>query len=178
MTTADTTPTTKPKANWRFMSLHPAHLLAFGFGSGVSPFMPGTMGTLLAWASFSLYSLQWPDIFTPLAWGIIIIVGFIIGVWASDVAGKNLGIPDHGSIVIDEIIAFWLVLLFLWPADFTTQALAFIIFRFFDIVKPQPIRYFDETIKGGLGVMVDDIGAAFYTLLVFALWQAISVQLF
>lgn len=76
-------------------------------------------------------------------------------------------------MVWDEIIAIWLVLLFILPADLKTQFWAFLLFRFFDMVKPPPIRYFDQHIKGGFGVMWDDIVAAFYTLLVFALWRII-----
>jgi phosphatidylglycerophosphatase A len=82
-----------------------------------------------------------------------------------------MGIADHGSMVWDEIIAFWLVLLLLMPAPFSTQGWAFLWFRFFDMVKPPPIRHFDRHIKGGFGVMWDDVIAAFYTLLLFALWR-------
>lgn len=159
----------KPSA--RFMLAHPAHILAQGFGSGLSPIMPGTSGTLFAWLSFYALSLRWPDMFTPAAWGWIIVAGFAIGVWACAVTGKNMGVADHGSMVWDEIIAFWLVLLLVTPADFKTQCWAFVGFRFFDMVKPPPIGYFDRRFKGGFGVMFDDIVAAFFTLLVFALWQ-------
>ena len=76
-------------------------------------------------------------------------------------------------MVWNEIIAIWLVMLFILPADLKTQFCAFLLFRFFDMVKPPPIRYFDRHIKGGFGVMWDDIVAAFYTLLVFALWRII-----
>lgn len=161
------------KATARFMLAHPAHIIAQGFGSGLSPIMPGTSGTLYGWLLFAVLSLRWPEIFTPLNWAVIIVLGFALGVWVCEVTGRNLGAADHGSMVWDEIIAFWLVLLFIMPADFTTQCWAFIWFRFFDMVKPPPIRYFDRHIKGGFGVMWDDIMAAFYTLLVFALWRAI-----
>ena len=161
------------KATARFMLAHPAHIIAQGFGSGLSPIMPGTSGTLYAWLSFAVLSLRWPELFTPINWAIIIVLGFGLGVWVCGITGRNLGAPDHGSMVWDEIIAFWLVLLFITPADFNTQCWAFIWFRFFDMVKPPPIRYFDQHLKGGFGVMWDDILAAFYTLLVFALWRAI-----
>jgi phosphatidylglycerophosphatase A len=162
---------TKPDA--RFMRSHPAHLIAQGFGSGLSPIMPGTSGTLLAWLSFSVLSTRWPDLLTPLNWAIIIVAGFALGVWACRKTGRDLGIADHGSMVWDEIIAFWLVLLFVMPASFSTQLWAFLLFRFFDMVKPAPIRYFDRHFKGGFGVMWDDIFAAFYTLLAFAIWRAL-----
>ncbi len=161
------------KPNARFMLSHPAHFLAQGFGSGLSRLMPGTSGTLLAWLSFAVLTLRWPDIFTPFNWAVIVGIGFAVGIWACSKTGRDLGIADHGSMVVDEIIAFWLVLIFLMPAGFLTQLLAFLWFRFFDMVKPAPIGYFDRHLKGGFGVMFDDIVAAFYTLLVFALWRAI-----
>jgi phosphatidylglycerophosphatase A len=161
----------KPTA--RFMLRHPAHILAQGFGSGLSPIMPGTAGTLFAWVSYVMLCARWPAIFTPLNWVIILLVGFAIGVWVCDKTGRDLGVADHGSMVWDEIIAFWLVLLLLMPASFSTQCWAFFWFRFFDMVKPPPIGYFDKHFKGGFGVMWDDIVAAFYTLLVFALWRFI-----
>lgn len=162
---------TFPKPNAGFMLSHYSHLIAQGFGSGLSPIMPGTSGTLFAWLSFAMLTQRWPEFFTPLNWAVIIVAGFFIGIWVCDRTGRDLGAPDHGSMVWDEIIAFWLVLLFVMPAGFSTQLWAFIWFRVFDMVKPPPIRYFDRHIKGGFGVMWDDIVAAFYTLLVFALWE-------
>lgn len=161
------------KATARFMLAHPAHLVAQGFGSGLSPIMPGTSGTLFGWLLFAVLSLRRPELFTPGNWAILIALGFALGIWVCAITGRNLGAADHGSMVWDEIIAFWLVLLFITPAGFSTQCWAFIWFRFFDMVKPPPIRYFDRHIKGGFGVMWDDIVAAFYTLLVFALWRAV-----
>jgi len=159
------------RPGWRFMLGHPAHILAQGFGSGLSPIMPGTSGTLFAWLSFYVLSNRWPEIFTTTNWAIIIAIGFAIGVWACHVTGRNMGVADHGSMVWDEIIAFWLVLLFIVPADWQTQLWAFIGFRFFDMAKPPPIGYFDRRFKGGFGVMWDDIVAAFFCLLSFALWR-------
>lgn len=165
--------TTIQKPTARLMFAHPAHFLAQGFGSGLSPIMPGTSGTLFAWLSFVVLSARWPQVFTPLNWAFIIIVGFFVGVWACKVTGESLGVADHGSMVWDEIIAFWLVLLFITPAPFSTQLWAFIAFRFFDMVKPPPIGYFDRQFKGGFGVMFDDIVAAFFALLVFAFWRVL-----
>ncbi|CAN5138176.1 phosphatidylglycerophosphatase A [soil metagenome] len=162
---------TRPSA--RFMLSHPAHILSQGFGSGLSPVMPGTMGTLFAWLSFALLSARWPEFFTPMNWLIIIAAGYAIGVWSCVRTGRDLGIADHGSMVIDEIIAFWLVLVLLTPASTSTQVWAFLWFRFFDMAKPPPIGYFDRRFKGGFGVMFDDIVAAFFTLLVFALWRVL-----
>ena len=161
------------RPNSRFMMSHPAHLIAQGFGSGLSPIVPGTMGTLLGWLSFVALTARWPNFFTPLNWSIVIAASFIVGIWACHKTGRDLGIADHGSMVWDEIVAFWLVLLFIMPDTPRTQLWAFLLFRFFDMVKPAPIRYFDRRFKGGFGVMWDDIVAAFYTLLSFALWRNI-----
>jgi len=168
--------TTEPrntKASARFMFAHLAHIPAQGFGSGLSPIMPGTAGTLFAWLSYDLLSARWPAWFTPAHWALVIVLGFAIGIWLCGKTGRDIGVADHGSIVWDEIIAFWLVLLFLMPAGMVTQCWAFFWFRFFDMVKPPPIAYFDRHFKGGFGVMWDDIVAAFYTLLVFAIWRII-----
>ncbi len=153
------------------MRSHLAHWIAQGFGSGLSPIMPGTAGTVFAWVSYIALSMYWPAIFTPFTWLLIIAIGFVIGIWACQRTGHDLGSPDHGSMVWDEIIAFWLVLVLVMPGGFSTQLCAFIVFRFFDMVKPPPISWFDRHFKGGFGVMWDDIIAAFYTLLVFAFWR-------
>jgi len=96
---------------------------------------------------------------------------FIIGIWACGVTGKALGVPDHGGIVWDETVAFLLVLYFT-PPGFIWSLAAFVLFRFFDIVKPNPIRYYDQRLKGGFGVMFDDMIAAFFTLICLAAWKA------
>ncbi|WP_293780062.1 phosphatidylglycerophosphatase A [uncultured Oxalicibacterium sp.] len=156
-----------------FMRAHPAHLLAMGFGSGLPRIMPGTFGSLFGWLSFNVLTWRWPEIFTPLTWLALIIIGFFVGVWACNVTGKNLGVADHGSMVWDEIIAIWLVMLFVMPASTVMQLAAFVIFRFFDMLKPPPIRQIERRFKGGFGVMIDDIVAAFLTLLVIAVWVRI-----
>jgi len=152
---------------WRptfgFTFSHPAHCIALGFGTGLAPFAPGTAGTLLA---FPLYFLLNPWL-SPLSFFGAIVVFFGIGVWACERTGRDLGIPDHGGMNWDEVVAMLLVLMFT-PEDWAWWGLAFVAFRFFDVVKPPPIRYVDRKIKGGLGVMFDDIVAAFYTLLVLA----------
>jgi phosphatidylglycerophosphatase A len=146
-----------------FLFSHPAHLIACGFGSGLSPFAPGTAGTLFAWFSFPLLR-PWMNDFELLGF---LVVGFVGGVLAAHKTGADLGVVDHGSIVWDEIVPFWLVLVFC-PPHWLWQTTAFFLFRFFDIVKPQPARYFDEKVKNGFGVMADDLVAAGYTLLVLA----------
>jgi phosphatidylglycerophosphatase A len=146
-----------------FMLSHPAHFIALGFGTGLSPFAPGTVGTALG---FPLYWVldPWLSSVQMLA---VIVALFCVGVWATGRTGRALGIQDHTSMNIDEIVAIMLVL-WLTPSGWMWQALAFFAFRFFDVVKPPPIRYFDRTVKGGFGVMFDDLLAAFYTLLVIA----------
>ena len=133
-------------------------------GSGLAPFAPGTFGTLFAWLTFPAFANTLPEgwLFGLLA------LCYLIGIFAIDYAGRALGDPDHGSIVWDEIVPFWLVLA-LTPSSFWWQLTAFILFRFFDITKPQPARYFDQHVKNGFGVMADDLVAAFYSLLCLAL---------
>ncbi|MGB2816783.1 MAG: phosphatidylglycerophosphatase A [Burkholderiaceae bacterium] len=142
---------------------HPAHQLSFGFGSGLLRPAPGTWGTLFAWLVFVVLDPWLGDV----AWAVVIVATFVLGSVAADRTGKALGRPDHGAIVIDEIVAFWLVL-WLLPAGLFTQAVAFVGFRLFDILKPPPIGALDRRFKNGVGVMLDDLLAAFYTLLVAA----------
>jgi phosphatidylglycerophosphatase A len=158
-------------ASLRFVLLHPAHFVAFGLGSGLSPIAPGTAGTLFAWVSYWLIKPNYTDTeFLALC-----ALAFVLGIWACGRTGDDLGIADYGGMVWDEIVAFWLVLLFV-PEDIIWQAAGFVLFRFFDIVKPQPIRYFDARLKGGFGVMFDDLVAAFFALLVMALAKFILLR--
>jgi len=148
---------------------HPAHLLAFGFGVGLLPGAPGTFGTLLA---LPLYWLVSPRL-GPIGFLVVIGAMFLIGVWACEKTGRAMGRPDHGGMVWDEVVAFLLVLFFT-PASPYWQAAAFLLFRLFDILKPPPIRYYDRTLKGGFGVMFDDLIAAFYTLIVLAIGKTLA----
>jgi len=154
-------------ANVRFMLTHPWHILSLGFGSGLSRIVPGTAGTLFAWASFELLN---PHL-TVLDWGLLIVAGFFAGIPITGFTAKKMRTDDPSAIVWDEIVAFWLVLLMVTPESFTGQLWAFVVFRFFDMVKPPPIRYFDRRLKGGFGIMFDDLVAAFFTLFVIALWR-------
>ena len=163
----------------RFLVAHPAHFVALGFGTGLAPVAPGTVGTLLAFPLFfgleaALAPLDaWPARLFFLA---TLAVSFAIGVWACGRTGRDLGVADHGCMNWDEVVAFLLVL-WLTPEGAAWQAVAFFLFRFFDVVKPPPIRHFDRTLKGGFGVMFDDLLAAFYALLVMAaarqLWPVV-----
>jgi phosphatidylglycerophosphatase A len=147
----------------RFTFAHPARLIALGFGTGLAPVAPGTAGTVLAFPIFMLLD-RWLD---PLALFAVIVVFFAIGVWACGRTGRDLGVADHSAMNWDEVVAMMLILLMI-PAEWEWWVFAFGAFRFFDVIKPQPIRYIDRTMKGGLGVMFDDIVAAFYTLLLIA----------
>src|SRR5436853_2081960 len=148
----------------RFLRRRPAHFVALGFGSGLAPFAPGTFGTLVAIPIAAALRVNGSD-----AVFLVVIVALLaLGTWASQITGRDLGIPDHGSIVIDEVVAFLIVLYFV-GGDPLRQAFAFLLFRVFDIAKPPPIRQVDAALKNGIGVMVDDLLAAAYTLFVFAL---------
>lgn len=151
------------RPSWRFLYSHPAHFVAFGFGAGLAPFAPGTFGTLLA---LGLYWLFAPHL-GALAYLVLLVALFGLGVWACGKTGRALGAADHGGMVWDEVVAFLLVLFFT-PPSLVWQAFAFLAFRLFDILKPPPIRHFDRTMKNGFGVMLDDIIAAFYALIVLA----------
>ena len=130
-------------------------MIAFGFGAGLMPKAPGTWGTLVA-IPFYFLALQIGGTPAVLACALLF---FIVGIWASAVTGHNLGVADYGGIVVDEIAAFIFVLAFT-PSGVFWLLIAFVLFRIFDIVKPWPIRYFDRTLKGGFGVMFDDLLAA------------------
>ena len=152
----------------RVLFAHPAHFIALGFGSGLSRWAPGTAGTLAAWLLFPLLSGN----FSEAGFLVFLAAAFILGIFAVGRTGRALGVVDHGAIVWDEIVPFWLVLL-MTPAGFLWQLAAFIWFRFFDIVKPQPARWIDGHMKTGFGVMLDDLVAAGYALLVLALFKVI-----
>jgi phosphatidylglycerophosphatase A len=151
----------RPTAHFAFS--HPAHFVALGFGAGLAPVAPGTAGTLLAFPLWWLIGAG----YEPLVLLGIVAALFAAGVWACGLTGRHLGIADHGAMCWDETVAFLLVLA-LVPAEPWWQAGAFLLFRAFDVVKPPPIRHFEMRLKGGFGVMFDDLLAAGYTLLVLA----------
>ena len=169
------------RATMRFMFKHPAHLIALGFGSGLSPFAPGTAGTLWAWVAFLLLQ-SWG--LTDLHWAMLIGASIPLGWWASTVTARNLGVLDPGCIVWDEVVAFWLVLWLVTPAGFWAQLAAFALFRYFDAAKPGPVAWADQLFHGvnpqtdarawakaGFGIMLDDLVAAGCALLVVAIWR-------
>lgn len=154
------------RASARFVFSHPAAFIAFGGGVGLAPVAPGTFGTLLA---LPLHAWLAPRL-EPQEFVMLLLAMFAAGVWACDVAGRKLGVHDHGGMVWDETTAFLLVL-FLVPDNPSWHAFAFLLFRLFDILKPAPIRHYDRSIQNGFGVMLDDLIAAFYALLCLAGWR-------
>jgi phosphatidylglycerophosphatase A len=170
-------PVSRPSA--RFMLAHPAHAIALGFGAGLSPRAPGTIGSLWAWVSF-LVLQPWMN---DARWAVLMLVGLLAGWWACSVTARNMEIADPGSIVWDEILAFWLVLWLIMPTGFFGQLIAFGLFRYFDAVKPGPVGWADQRFhqdrardgpwwRAGWGILFDDLVAAFCTLLLIALWRA------
>lgn len=142
---------------------NPVHLLATGFGSGLSPKMPGTVGTLAAipfYVVFVSFS----------AWVLVaaIIIGAIAGIYLCGKTAEDMGTHDHGSIVWDEFVGFWLTMLLVPITDWRAIALGFVLFRLFDITKPWPISWIDKKIHGGFGIMLDDIAAGVCAM--FSLW--------
>jgi phosphatidylglycerophosphatase A len=135
----------------RFMLPHPARWIALGFGSGLAPWAPGTVGTLWAWAAFLVLD-RWLG---AAQWGLLLLA----------------------AIVWDEVVAFWLVLWLAMPTGFVGQAIAFALFRLFDVAKPGPVRWADRLFKHargwrqGWGILFDDLVAALCALLVIALWR-------
>jgi len=160
-----------------FMFRHPAHVIALGFGSGLSPIAPGTVGTLWAWLAFAVMR-PW---LTDGHWALVLGIGVVVGWWACTVTARHMAVADPGSIVWDEVLAFWAVLWLVMPAGLLGQAVAFGLFRLFDAVKPGPVAWADARFKlraghaigwrQGFGILFDDLVAALCTLLVIALWR-------
>lgn len=143
----------------RFLLSHPAHFFALGFGSGLSPKAPGTVGSLVGFPLFLFLVNQ------SLSLQLVIISAlFLIGIYCCSVTGKALGVADHAGIVWDEIVAIMLVLVFT-PLTWLGWLAAFLLFRLFDIWKPFPVRQFDAKLKNGFGVMFDDLLAAIYAII-------------
>lgn len=133
----------------------PRLLLAFGFGSGLSKIMPGTCGTLVALPIYFLISyLHWSLYF------VVVMVSFFIGNYLCDYAARIMKVHDHGGIVWDEFVGMWITL-FLIPNQWQWVLIGFLLFRFFDMLKPWPISVADKKLSGGFGIMFDDVLAGF-----------------
>jgi len=162
-----------------FMLRHPARWIALGFGSGLSPKAPGTVGTLWAWLVFWVIAPWMND---P-AWALLIGIGTLVGWWACTVTARHLNTPDPSAVVWDEVLAFWLILWLAAPASFVGQLVAFALFRFFDAAKPGPVGWADRLFKAergaeigwaqGFGILFDDFVAAGCTLAVIALYRSL-----
>ena len=136
----------------------PLHFLSLGFGSGLAPFAPGTFGTV---AAIPVYWLLSP---LPLVWYLLVIVlAFMVGIYLCDYTSRALGVHDHSGIVWDEIVGY-LITMIAMPSNFWWVITGFVLFRFFDIVKPWPVSWADKSLSGGMGIMVDDVLAGFYGL--------------
>ena len=136
-----------PASVWR----NPVHFAAFGFGSGASPVAPGTFGTAMAVALYLLLPpMPW------FAYLLFLLLGFVLGIWLCGRTATDIGVHDHGGIVWDEFVGYWITM-FLAPAGWQYVVAGFVLFRLFDIVKPWPIRWLDRHVEGGLGIMIDDV---------------------
>jgi len=136
-----------PKSVWR----NPIHFLAFGLGSGALPFAPGTFGTLMAVVIYCLLPAM-----SVLVYVVFLIITSLVGIYLCDKTSKDLGVHDHGGIVWDEFVGYWITM-FLAPSGWIWIILGFIFFRIFDIWKPWPIKWVDKEVHGGVGIMLDDV---------------------
>lgn len=139
---------------------NPIHFLAVGLGSGLSPIMPGTMGSLMAIPLWLLFlGLQ------PTLYWVFILVTFVFGCYICQKTSDDTHTHDSGHIVWDEFVGMWITLYFIPQFSILWVTIAFVAFRLFDMAKPWPIRWFDKRVPGGFGIMVDDVIAAIFSSL-------------
>lgn len=136
----------------------PSIFLATGFGSGLFPVAPGTVGSLAALLIYFSVGTQ------TLLYLAVIAVAFFAGIWICDAATSIIGTHDHSSIVWDEFVGMWITLIWV-PISLKTLVLGFLLFRLFDVLKPFPIGWLDQRIHGGLGIMLDDVLAGVFAWL-------------
>jgi phosphatidylglycerophosphatase A len=137
---------------------NPLHLLSLGFGSGLAPVAPGTLGTLFAIPPYLLLSQL------PFTWYLLaVLLAFVAGIYLCGYTSAALGVHDHSGIVWDEFVGFWITMIAV-PADWQWILAGFVLFRLFDIVKPWPVKVADAKMKSGFGIMFDDVLAALYAL--------------
>ena len=148
-----------PSSIWR----NPVHFLAFGLGSGAAPVAPGTFGTLAA-----IIPYLWLQYLPLPLYLLMLLVAYVFGVWLCDRTSKDIGVHDHSGIVWDEFVGFWITMVAA-PMGWLWIAAGFVLFRFFDIVKPWPIARLDREVQGGQGIMLDDAIAGLYAWVVLQL---------
>jgi phosphatidylglycerophosphatase A len=153
-----------PENLGRCVMTDPVHFLAFGFGTGLAPFAPGTFGSLPGILLFWL----------TMDYGLYVQLGValsitVAGIWICGESARRIGVHDHGGIVWDEIVGMYVTLLAA-PVSIVGWVLAFVFFRIMDIVKPWPIRDLDHRLGGGVGIMLDDLAAALYAAILLALY--------
>jgi phosphatidylglycerophosphatase A len=151
-------------AQRRALLSHPAGWIATALGAGLSPKAPGTAGSLVALLPWRFLLREEP----PGAYLAVLVAGFLLGVWACGVCDRRLGLHDQGALVWDEVIGMWLVL-FAAPPQWWWMIVGFVLFRLFDIWKPWPVGWADRRVHGGVGVMLDDLVAGCYALVVLQL---------
>jgi phosphatidylglycerophosphatase A len=167
------------RPGFAFLRRHPAHWVALGFGSGLAPRAPGTVGTLWAWAAFVVLE-RWLD---DRGFVLLIALSLAVGLWACTVTARHLDVADPSAVVWDEVVAFWIVLWVLQPSGFWGQFAAFLLFRYLDAAKPGPVGWADRlwkrrpgepiALRHGAGILFDDLVAAGCTLLFLAVWLRI-----
>ncbi len=143
----------------------PVHFLAFGFGAGLSPWAPGTAGSVVGLLIYLLLAGLSDLVFIS-----VVLFLFVVGVWICGRSSKKLGVHDHGGIVWDEIVGI-LIALFHVPLSIPWLVTGFLLFRLFDIVKPWPIKWLDKRVDGGFGIMIDDVLAGVFAFLILQLLQ-------
>jgi len=156
---------TTPASVWR----NPVHFAAFGFGSGAAPVAPGTFGTAMAALLYVLLPAM-----SPWVYATFVLMSFVAGIWLCGTTARDIGVEDHGGIVWDEFVGYWITM-FMAPAGWWWIVIGFLLFRLFDIVKPWPIRWLDRNVAGGFGVMIDDVLAGLMALLCLQLIARISI---
>ncbi|MGB0732622.1 MAG: phosphatidylglycerophosphatase A [Pontibacterium sp.] len=156
-----------PKSIWR----NPIHFLAFGLGSGASPVAPGTVGTMAA-----ILPYLWFQYWSLSAYVAMLVITTLVGIYLCDKTSKDIGVHDHGGIVWDEFVGFWITMLFA-PQGWGWILIGFIWFRIFDILKPWPIRWADKKVHGGFGIMLDDIIAGAFACIALQISYAIFIAI-
>ncbi|MBE2894132.1 phosphatidylglycerophosphatase A family protein [Spirabiliibacterium falconis] len=160
--------TKRPELN-KLSFKNPIHLAAIGFGAGLIYPAPGTWGTLAGW----LIGVAILSVFNSVSLLILAVIAFAIGAKICGQTALDIGVHDHGSIVWDEIAAIWLVLACLPESTALWYIISFMLFRFFDILKPYPIKAFDRALHSGFGIMIDDTLAALFSLIVIYITHSI-----